>query len=102
MQAENDDETLGALTMNIAGTNYPLEKTLNRGQWYCVEEEVMSANGEVRLWIDNGLVLEQTGISDLTGTINFLRQGGLYNGVVENAIHLYVDDLVVSRMRVGC
>lgn len=102
MKASVGDESKGALTMKIAGANQAVSKILNRGQWYCIEEEVKSTDGEVRLWVDNSLVLEQTGITDLTGNVEFLRQGGLYSGLIEDAMHLYVDDLVVSRMRVGC
>ena len=78
----------------------PTDTILRNGQWYCVEEEVDVAQGDVRLWVDDALAAQSA--LDLSGDIDSLRQGGTYHGSIEDTIHIYVDNVVVSRQRVGC
>jgi hypothetical protein len=90
-----------------------------RGQWYCVEHEVLlddpgAANGEVRVWIVGELVIEGTGL-DLRGELevgmNRVLFGGWYsNGCAgENPCPdpavpsiRFIDDVAVSTARIGC
>lgn len=94
------DEEQGKLYVLIDGTEYATSTVFQTGTWYCMEEEVDGA-GAVRVWVDNSLVLEKTGLLGVD-TLDYLKQGGLYSDSIPSTMHVYVDDVVVSRMRVGC
>lgn len=102
------DGSKGRLSINIDGNEVVTSKVLDNGQWYCMELEVLAddagaGNGIVRLWVDNAIVLEQTGITIADGDdITYLKQGGLYGDSIGIPINIYIDNVVVSRQQVGC
>ncbi|MBD3209406.1 putative metal-binding motif-containing protein [Candidatus Woesearchaeota archaeon] len=102
------DASQGRLFVRIDGIEFSTDQVFQNGVWYCVEEELFADdlgvdNGYVRVWVDESLVLEQTGISFADGElIDYVRQGGRYQDGISDTLHVYVDNVVVSRQRVGC
>lgn len=77
--------------------------TIATSQWYCVEQElVLGSPDSFRLWIDDELVLDAQPSTNIPDEIDFLRVGGQYSDGLPSPMHVFVDDVVVSRMRVGC
>lgn len=94
-------------------------EAIERERWYCVEHEIRlndpgAANGEVRVWIDDLMVAEGTGVDirgGLTAGLNRVLFGGWYsngcggaNPCPDAALPAirYVDDVAVGRSRIGC
>ncbi|MBW2983300.1 putative metal-binding motif-containing protein [Candidatus Woesearchaeota archaeon] len=74
---------------------------LSNGRWYCVEEEADASTGTLRTWVDDSLVSERS--VDLPAVVDELEFGGPYEGSLPSTpIHVYFDNVVVSRERVGC
>ncbi|MFP4523699.1 MAG: putative metal-binding motif-containing protein [Candidatus Woesearchaeota archaeon] len=74
---------------------------LSNGQWYCVEEELDASTDSFRLWLDGSLAAERS--ASLPDSFDELEVGGPYEGSLPSTpIHVYFDNIVVSRERVGC
>jgi hypothetical protein len=84
---------------------------INRGEWHMYEVEIDlgtqgSANGAVRLWIDDVLVAQRANVN-LTpksdATIGEIWVGGWYSGASPSPspARRYIDDIVVSDQKIG-
>lgn len=99
------DTSQGKLFVSIDGEEFTTSTIFHNGQWYCIEEEIITSAGNdaVTIWIDSTLVFSKTGLDFSNGdTINYLKQGGKYSDTIDDTLHIYVDDIIVSRERVGC
>jgi hypothetical protein len=81
------------------------------GRWYCVEAGIRLndpglSNGWFRLWIDERLDAERTGLnwrgSFAEYGINAVFLENYWNGGVPQPQERYFDDFVVSTERIGC
>jgi hypothetical protein len=117
----NDHHEL-AVTYNGGPVDWGRTSTLTpmaRGRWSCVELEARvntrgENDGELRIWIDDTLVAERTGVNirgSLTTGIDRALFGGWYsNGCTgqnpclhpETPARRYIDDVVVATSRIGC
>ncbi|MBN1275226.1 putative metal-binding motif-containing protein [Candidatus Woesearchaeota archaeon] len=103
------DDAKGRLSLVVDGSEQVTSRVLDNGHWYCIEQEVLAnddgaANGAVRLWVDDVGVYDQSGVvvGD-GGKLDYLKLGGYYDGDFGlTPIHVYLDNVVVSRQRVGC
>lgn len=94
------DQTQGRLAVGTPGSTSDVA-TLRNGQWYCIEEEVDTVNGTLRMWVDGSVVAERS--VDTPAEVDELEIGGLYEGsLTSTPIHAYFDNVVVSRERIGC
>jgi hypothetical protein len=118
-------ETDGVLALDVAATNstqanssgwLPIARTAftfadakNIGRWICFEMEMKlntpgGTDGLYRLWADDSLIAERTGV-DLRGTltnkINEMMLDCYWNGGSPRAQSRYYDNLVISTAKIG-
>lgn len=84
---------------------------ITRGQWNMIEMEVNlgttgQSNGSTRLWVNDKLVGEATGLSLLpsgTSTVDQIWVGGWYSGLSPNPAPAsrYIDDVVIADQKIG-
>lgn len=84
---------------------------ISRGEWNMYEVEIDlgtqgQSNGLVRIWVNDKLIGEKTGVSMLPKTNASLEEiwiGGWYTGLSPNPspARRYVDDIVVSDSKIG-
>ena len=85
----------------------------NKETWFCVEAYTKlndsGANGVVKVWIDDVLDINQTGLNFL-GTVTQYNAYGInaiyfenfWNAGAPGARTIYHDNLVISKTRIGC
>jgi hypothetical protein len=118
-------ETDGVLALDVAATNstqanstgwLPIARTAfsfadakNIGRWICFEMEMKlntpgGTDGLYRLWADDSLIAERTGV-DLRGTltnkINEMMLDCYWNGGSPKAQSRFYDNLVISTAKIG-
>lgn len=75
---------------------------IQNGRWYCLEEEINSDTGFVRIWLDDNEIFSENGLFTATEDIDEYVQGGNYADGIANLMHILIDDVVLSKARVGC
>ena len=84
---------------------------ISRGQWNMIEMEINlgtvgRADGAVRLWVNDVLIGQSTGVSLLPSglaTIDVIWVGGWYSGLSPNPspANRYIDDVVIADQKIG-
>jgi hypothetical protein len=84
---------------------------ISRGQWNMIEMEINlgtagRTDGAVRLWVNDVLIGETTGVSLLpagVATIDQVWVGGWYSGLSPNPspANRYIDDIVIADQKIG-
>lgn len=85
--------------------------SISRGQWNMIEMEINlgtsgNRDGATRLWVNDKLVGEATGLSLLpsgTSTVDQVWVGGWYSGLSPNPAPAsrYIDDVVIADQKIG-
>jgi len=73
-------------------------------QWYCIEfyTRISSTNGIHRLWINDQMVIEETGLNTAgTGSVDSVRFGLTYLNGVSSSVDIYGDCFVISDAHIG-
>jgi hypothetical protein len=73
-------------------------------QWYCVEfyTRISTTNGIYRLWVDDQMIIEKTGLNTAgAGSIDYVRFGLTYLNGVSSSVTVYGDCVVISDAYVG-
>jgi len=71
--------------------------------WFCVEiyMKVDATNGEVKMWVDGNLIVQDSGFDTTSGgNIDRVCSGIIYYGGSQS-IDIYVDDVVVADTYIG-
>lgn len=92
-----------------ADQEYDSGITLDNGQWHCIEMQVFAntpqtENGFIKIWLEDTLSYEINGLEFGDGNAHDYAQiGGLYQGDFgDTPIHIYIDDLSISKAKIGC
>jgi CSLREA domain-containing protein len=97
-----DDMTLD-LWNNVASESYPTTATMTKGTWHSLEIQAVinGASSEARLWLDDTLIMEQTGINLGSDPITQFNAGYHWAQVQTEANILYLDDAVLCDVPIG-
>ncbi len=103
-------QLFGNSTASNGSDLFSVDYAMTRGQWHMFELELNlgssgSSNGAARLWIDDKLMVERTGVNLLpknSATIDRIWVGGWYSGAqpATNSCR-YIDDIVVASSKIG-
>ena len=109
VQATNSTQANNVGWLPIARTSFSFANTKNIGRWICFEMEMKlntpgATDGLYRLWADDSLIAERTGVDlrgSLTNKINEMMLDCYWNGGSPRAQSRYYDNLVISTAKIG-
>jgi len=109
VKAEHSSQQNGSGWLSVIRTDFTFANPANIGRWVCFEMEVQlntpgQADGHYRLWIDDALKAERTGV-DLRGSQTYgLNEAMLdcyWNGGAPRQQNRFYDGFVVSTAKIG-
>jgi len=109
VQATNSTQANSVGWLPIARTAFSFANAKNIGRWICFEMEMKlntpgAADGLYRLWADDSLIAERTGVDlrgSLTNKINEIMLDCYWNGGSPKAQSRYYDNVVISTQKIG-
>jgi hypothetical protein len=109
VSATNSTQANNVGWLPIARTSFSFADAKNIGRWICFEMEMKlntpgAADGLYRLWADDSLIAQRTGVDlrgSLTNKINEMMLDCYWNGGSPRAQNRYYDNLVIAAARIG-